>query len=1757
MCTMCHGCGLELTKSGSGCNCQICTRSFCADCGKKEILSGLDGEVDPFLCCKICSQNHGKETSPQDTTSPCGTPSISPSISLSSYGSCLSSCGEFSMDVSIQSGVDGDDESPCYHQEDKPDFKNQSSSSSSHIPMREEDKHILITTENLKESSSEKLSPHDDSLKDFKPTSTGYASKGINNVLDNTSQLNTSSKEGVEHSQHLDIDTDPCIWQLPKPEDKEDDVECSVAHNDDDDDYSDGTKWGQPTSLSSSAEELGRSHRFKEERQKALLEVMNGRFRSLLSQLLVRAGVSFSEKACDNWLDIVSSLSWEAATLIKPNANEGRTMDPTIYVKVKCIASGSCSQSQVIRGLVFKKSAAHKHMPTKYKNPRLLLLQGVLGQRAGGLSSFNSMDQEKDYLRSTIEMMETCQPNVVLVEKTVSRDVQESLLSKGITLVYDMKLPRLERISRCTGSQIVSSADSLVHLELKQCDSFHIVKFVEEHNSSGEGGKRLSKTLMFFEGCPKPLGCTILLKGAHSDELKKVKCVVQQAIFLAYHLILETSFLVDQRATFLNAQTAGMGNGFATEKQLPCCSPSALNSDIYNPASLRTSDIPISNGFHDKSVRDGRSCHSDLDSQGNTIISSSSADINSYDNDSNQRTMLNYTYSSSLVHRSETSHEQLSDLVLPGKLLSSHATVEGVNEKEPYGLRIGIIHVSSSLGKLDCETEENEIINQEKPQGASCDVEKVNSMQVSSGLYSENCDTDVSKDALLPFKEDIETESDPQCILVLQSGRCVLRGTIVRKVPLFCRINYYGDSDMSLGSFLLNYILNQKNQCSTCGEPPEGHVYSYTHQNGKLTILVKRLLHEFILPGEAEGRLWMWTRCLKCEENGVPKATRRVVMSSAARGLSVGKFFELGFSSRLASSIRSNCGHFLHKDCLQFYGLGSTVAMFRYSSLEVYKACMPPPVLEFNNPIGQEWLDTEAKDVFEKGNLLFMEVMNSLQNMVSMFSLWKKPANFTGSIKEVSDVEEMLRQEKSDFEALLHKAINKNGRHGQPVHQILRLNRLNHELLLQLYVWDRRLHALGLSFAVNNGTSKLIHEEQSQLQEDESGRIIEERSMESNDSAPENPTCVPSLKYEQSLAYGEKCHSSHCSNTKTELDLELENTSQADESVLRDVSVPQPLLAVAEQKSWHLDNGVSDSVSTKDALVVRSSIEGSIDVSSCDHSLSRVCNSFSGEGLSSRSCHHSLIDDHLQPARVIPSAAERCTESIANLSLKTEMVDGSTVDEANESAYSLPSDIENSEDWVWTPFLETRKAYRKDLQRGYSQKFEFINSYSPEYLPPVNQLITQEISQLHFPVDTDDNVVSVYEDEFSSIIACALVLLQDRYGSMDNMAEKDSRKEREKETDKSTDSLPGLASDVTTSIPHWWSSSNSLVDLEGSHSGQSVCSEDSSSSGSDGFFTAEPLLSSRALHPEIPLGVGKLPGKSKYSVVCIHAKQFYSLRRRCCPSELDYISSLSRCKKWDAQGGKSGVYFAKTLDDRFIVKQVKKTELDSFLKFAPEYFNHISHSLSTGSQTCLAKILGIYQVIIRQSKSGKEVKIDLIVMENLFFGHNISRMYDLKGALHRNASEKNGTRKVLLDQNFVDDMNLSPFYVSLKTKHLLQRGIWNDTSFLTSINVMDYSLLLGVDKQRHEIVFGIIDYLRQYTWDKHLETWVKASLVVPKNELPTVISPKEYKKRFRNFMSANILTVPDRWCTERFPGRQKVCCEGSDENVDLIEKSNR
>ena len=71
-------------------------------------------------------------------------------------------------------------------------------------------------------------------------------------------------------------------------------------------------------------------------------------------------------------------------------------------------------------------------------------------------------------------------------------------------------------------------------------------------------------------------------------------------------------------------------------------------------------------------------------------------------------------------------------------------------------------------------------------------------------------------------------------------------------------------------------------------------------------------------------------------------------------------------------------------------------------------------------------------------------------------------------------------------------------------------------------------------------------------------------------------------------------------------------------------------------------------------------------------------------------------------------------------------------------------------------------------------------------------------------------------------------------------------------------------------------------------------------------------------------------------------KQFHALRCYSCLGDYDFIQSLARSDKWASTGGKSGSTFSKSADDRFVLKYVKRTELNMFIDIAPQYFAHMA-----------------------------------------------------------------------------------------------------------------------------------------------------------------------------------------------------------------------
>ncbi|XP_020114885.1 putative 1-phosphatidylinositol-3-phosphate 5-kinase FAB1C [Ananas comosus] len=1612
---MCHACRASLTVASRVSSCRSCGRVFCWKCmegGGQEELPGLcsscfravrgsgepvekqfDGEESPLVSAK---------SFPESPLSRSGSSRIPQSPRPRQFPSPLATCCS-----SVRREEDGEDEDSGRQ------FLTRVSSFSRDIWDTDS---ISMSTGNEMYSVSSSLfdSPYREAeLGDITPTSRRTASFGqdsptYSRKLDVESaelpeNTNSSiyddlsfyrSQESQEAQQPFDYKSDEQIWYPPKPEVEEDDMETGLV--DEDDETSEPGKSFRPTSFGDGAH--GIKEKNNEVHKDVLKNAVQGHFRALVAQLMTEEGVSFRiEDDQEKWVQIVSSLAWQAASFVNPDTSKGGSMDPSDYLKVKCILSGSPSDSTLIKGVVCSKNVKHKRMISQHMKPRLLLFGGALEyQRVSNkLASINAvLEQEKEHLAMAVKKIEERRPNVLLVEKSVSSYAQE-LLSKDISLVLNIKRKLLDRISRCTGAQIASSIDNVPLAKLGQCEMFRVEK-VKECSSGKDPGNKSIKTLMFFEGCPMRLGCTVLLRGTSCEELKKIKHVVQLGTFAAYHLSRETSFLADEGATLPKIPSRPL----IYDPQM------RQGADSFVPRACDPNTHPTIGGKN----LDG-SCSKPLEG------------IDPYSNSSSSNKDLLRTGSEEKVH----------DFSIKQRGSSNFFYSSPLNEPQ----------IDAHTHRVHALERPEQGNNSEIQWHNRSDDEHNRRMELDDQRFSGTIDQRMELDDYQEFPRDYFSTADNHQILVSLSKTNTQKGTVCERWQLI-RMRFYGSSDKPLGRFLREDLFDQASCCPSCKEPAVAHVRCYTHQLGSLIIRVRQLPQSEKLPGEHDGRIWMWHRCLKCKlENGVPPTTRRVVMSDAAWGLSFGKFLELSFSNHATANRVASCGHSLQRECLRFYGFGRMVAFFYYSPVDILSVYLPPLLLNFTCQNSQEWMRREAEEISKRLECLHAEVSAVLHRFERNLSTSEDVPLKMGIYRHINELKDMLKMEKNDYDVLLQPLTSENIQPSQVSVEILKLNRLRRDLLFDAYMWDWNLCSIDSHSKGNDYTSK-----DNPLPIDK--KLTEWKFGESRKDA--SLANLPEENITKSSSLSASLRKSSLSEHQEEVNSQvLEcNSSNAVEMDLPIESVESYVgQAGLNNERPHIAEPITVSTSLEK---LPSNLSEKIDLA------------WTGSGrLGMDSPKGSPVDDSVRSLKLIDNP---------QFSKVISPVRVYSFDSATRLRHRVHAGLSPPLHLSSLKLVDScGKFLQPNMRRAYSQRapmgLERLNIpciQRPVYISSPCHMNSDGARLLLPQISSDENVyVAVYDDEPTSIVSYALASKE--YASF--LARP-----------------PDLSEDQQ-SQPFRFSFDDEFSD------------------------PAE---------------------KTKFSVTCYFARQFDILRKRCCPNMMDYIASLSRCRRWGAQGGKSSAYFFKTFDERFIVKQVTKTELDSFEQFASKYFKHLEDSFSSGNPTCLAKVVGVYQVGVKSVKGGREWKIDFIVMENLFFSRKISRVYDLKGSLRsRYNPDTSGDNKVLLDLNLLEALSTKPIFVGSRAKKRLERAVWNDTSFLASIGVMDYSLLVGIDDEKKELVIGIIDYMRQYTWDKQLETWVKAAGILggPKNTSPTVISPMQYKRRFRKAMSQYFLPVPD------------------------------
>lgn len=139
-----------------------------------------------------------------------------------------------------------------------------------------------------------------------------------------------------------------------------------------------------------------------------------------------------------------------------------------------------------------------------------------------------------------------------------------------------------------------------------------------------------------------------------------------------------------------------------------------------------------------------------------------------------------------------------------------------------------------------------------------------------------------------------------------------------------------------------------------------------------------------------------------------------------------------------------------------------------------------------------------------------------------------------------------------------------------------------------------------------------------------------------------------------------------------------------------------------------------------------------------------------------------------------------------------------------------------------------------------------------------------------------------------------------------------------------------------------------------------------------------------------------------------------------------------------------------------------ENELDLIIKILPDLHAYLSRY----PDSLLSRIYGVYTV-----KMESYGPVHMIIMGNVNRWDNekdVTRVYDLKGSSF--SRKVKGLRikasTTLKDLNFLENQRqLSEINLSATDMSNINRIIKRDSDFLCSMNIMDYSLLLGIESR--------------------------------------------------------------------------------------------
>ncbi|WBW72800.1 1-phosphatidylinositol-3-phosphate 5-kinase Fab1 [Schizosaccharomyces osmophilus] len=1453
----------------------------------------------------------------------------------------------------------------------------------------------------------------------------------------------------------------------------------------------------------------------------------------LLLQMLLDANVDTPLK----WVYCLPQILLKTSLNMSPDISAGDDIDVRSYVKIKKIPGGQPNQTFYIPGILFTKKASSKSMDRTVQKPRIALLSFSLDydcneQRILSLDSL--MSQQEEYVYNLVSRICTLKPTLVFIKDDIPTIALKYFEEQGVVAICGIKETVMYDIARCCHADIISSIDKLsLRPRLGTCGQFQLCSYVIDENLG------IRKTFAILDHCSERLGCTVVLRGASYEELTKVKRIVEISMLATYHLKLESCMLRDKFVNTTELFTSAYNMMTPLEEFMDKLG--ACNSEPSHGKLLENRGVTK------------YSLHNCLDSD--TTIASTDLSF-SHDIDAHSDIEMNFP--------------AVDDYACIKSALLERITTFSPFIKRPLPRLLGrVYHLQTLeniyLTKLNSNYPSSYLLNFMNQFLGS--LQRGDDYQLAYNLLCTH-----ERFTFLQKQWELYYSRSRQLFSPLSNQRMVVLYSIINKetsVPCIgperCLLEFYRESDCTLGQFIESTCLNTNVSCGGEYCPTKdmiSHYKSYVHGNGRISVV----LEDFTCPiSGLEEKIVLWNYCRSCQRN-----TPVTVMSDETWRYSFGKYLEFMFYNDSIKDRFDFCSHSIMHDHVHYFGYVNMAVRFQRDPIEIFELFVPQVMLYYNPIYVKNQKDCE----YLRLKKLIERCLSSVTTRINQLRTdWvTDPVKLQSCEDEIANYRSLLTRDNDELYSEL-TSIYEN----TTVVDFLSMNSVLRILQGRMIKWEQRFTDYQRLYLPS-------YKEISRLAATQIKKVFLARSilqhpsdpLESLDTARDGIALQvdnPSIDDESK---GEKKGFSH-TRSESALSIDVFKDNESLGSSMRSVfpametGTERKCGSISSKSPSKPENVESQSIPVSpNALRNRTSYR-----SPSERSLSELFDKKRQNSILSSPTSKDHLSDGLRnpvssaiSARIssMQKSAKPVTRKVAPT--KDARV-SSLVRQFEELSHQLQEKRRRDDELVrerhkrTMPVAPSKPVVEvfSDLSNAFEDEETFDNEVDDLEQKEINDIRNVSNNEANTGKEDADASYDTFEDIFGVLFKNEPDLGErqtpESFENRQNVCKEDLRSE-----------FTGPYNDKTSLykiLSTFWSEWNSLNPLPFEFPVQAfehvfsdsnvVIREDEPSSlisftlnspdyikkmaeieeNMDSFMlesanqpTLEDKIENLMLKPTgTHLKYQFEEGSAYLSCKMFFAEQFSALRRACDVAD-SFVSSLSRCSVWESSGGKSGSAFLKTFDERYVMKVVSRLESDSLLSFAPAYFDYMSKVVFHELPTTLTKIFGFYHVDIRNPTTGKVCKLDIMVMENLFYDRKPSRIFDLKGSMRNRHVQSTGKdNEVLLDENLVELIYESPIFVSEQLKSMLQSSLWNDTLFLSKLNIMDYSLVVGIDYEKRELYVGIIDFIRTYTWDKKLESWVKEKGLVGRGPEPTIVTPKQYKIRFRKAMDCYILASQD------------------------------